>query len=47
MKKLYLTPLCEEIKVRATSDLLVGSVGPVPTDKYIPVVSGGGNINAD
>ena len=45
MKHQYFAPLCEEIKVSATSDLLVGSTGPVGL--YLPVANTGDNVTAD
>lgn len=44
MKHQYLTPLCEEIKVSATSELLAGSSRPV--GKYLYVTTGA-DIYAD
>lgn len=46
MKKQYLAPQVEMNEVVSLSQLCVGS-SPAPADKYIPVVSGGGNITAD
>lgn len=45
MKKQYICPLCEEIKVTAISELLAGS--SIPAGKYLNVTNGTGNIYAE
>ncbi len=45
MKHQYLSPLCEEIKVTAISELLAGS--SIPAGKYLNVTNGTGDIHAE
>ncbi len=46
MKHQYFAPLCEEIKVSATSELLTGSPAPVG-GLFLNVTGGSGDVTAE